>query len=128
MLVSLREGVPELYVTLHAHAVGSGRGRWSKTEEAGISTRALTPASSVCVRARARACVRASLCDQVIEGDDSIDTDHDKIPNYLDEDSDGDGKIYLREKNNIWSPTAINSEDQCLYTYMYARMLATLRS
>ena len=50
----------------------------------------------VCARARApvRACVRACVRDQVIEGDDSIDTDHDGVPNYLDLDSDGDG-LYI---------------------------------
>ena len=41
-----------------------------------------------------RACVRACVRDQVIEGDDSIDTDHDMVPNYLDLDSDGDG-LYI---------------------------------
>ena len=60
MLVSSREGLPELYVTLHAQpgvgdeALVEDRGRWKNS---------LTPASSVCVCARpcARACVRACV-------------------------------------------------------------------
>ena len=40
--------------------------------------------------------VHASMTiTQVIEGDDSIDTDHDGIPNFLDLDSDDDGKHYV---------------------------------
>ena len=66
MLVSSREGLPELYVTLHAQPVGSGTRRWSKTEDAG-RIRSLQPRLCVCVCARApvrpcvRACVRACV-------------------------------------------------------------------
>ena len=45
---------------------------------------------------------------QVIEGDGYIDTDHDGIPDYLDLDSDDDGKHHLREKKNIRSPTRLS--------------------
>ena len=53
----------------------------------------------------------------VIEGDDYTDSDHDGVPDYLDLDSDGDGKHYSNEKKNIQSPTRLSIlKTNCLYT------------